>query len=44
MASATHSNVELPLHSGAPSTVRIDHPRDWLELRLNEVWQCRELL
>jgi hypothetical protein len=44
MASVTHSNVELSLHSGAPPTVRIDPPRDWLELRLNEVWQYRELL
>jgi hypothetical protein len=35
MASVTHSNVELPLHSGARSTVRIEPPRDWLELRLN---------
>jgi hypothetical protein len=47
MASVAHSNVELPLHSDAPSTVRIEPPRDWLdwlELRLNEVWQYRELL
>jgi hypothetical protein len=44
MASVAHSNVELPLHSGTPSTVRIEPPRDCLELRLNEVWQHRELL
>jgi hypothetical protein len=44
MASVTHSRVELPLHSGAPSTVRIEPPRVWLKLRLNQVWQYRELL
>jgi len=44
MASVTHSNVELPLHSGPPFAVRIEPPRDWLKLRLNEVWQYRELL
>jgi lipopolysaccharide transport system permease protein len=44
MASVTHSNVKLPLHSGTPSTLRIEPPRGWLELRLNEVWQYRELL
>jgi lipopolysaccharide transport system permease protein len=44
MASVTQSNVELPLHSGAPATVRIQPPRGWFELRLGEVWQYRELL
>jgi ABC-type polysaccharide/polyol phosphate export permease len=44
MASVTHSNVEFPLHSGDPSTLCIEPPRDWLERRLNEVWQYRELL
>jgi hypothetical protein len=44
MVSVTHSNVELPVHSGARSTVGIEPPRDWLQLRLNEVWQYRELL
>src|SRR3989442_1431065 len=44
MASVTHFNVELPLHFGAPSTLCIEPPRDWLELRLNEAWQYRELL
>ena len=44
MASVTHSNVELPLRSGAQPTLRIEPPRDWLELRLNELWQYRELL
>jgi lipopolysaccharide transport system permease protein len=29
---------------GAPTTVRIEPPRGWLELRLDEVWQYRELL
>jgi hypothetical protein len=28
----------------APSTVRIEPPRGWLELHLHEVWQYRELL
>jgi lipopolysaccharide transport system permease protein len=44
MASVTNSNVELPLYSGAPSILHIEPPRGWLELRLNEVWQYRELL
>jgi lipopolysaccharide transport system permease protein len=29
---------------GAPTTVRIEPPHGWLELRLDEVWQFRELL
>jgi lipopolysaccharide transport system permease protein len=28
----------------APATVRIEPPRGWIELRLHEVWQYRELL
>jgi hypothetical protein len=44
MASVTHSNVDLPLHSGAPSTVHIEPPRNWFKLRPNEVWQYRERL
>src|SRR5437899_13035896 len=33
-----------PVHSGAPTVVRIEPPRGWLELRLAEVWEYRELL
>src|SRR5690349_22788284 len=29
---------------GAPGVVRIEPPRGWLELRLPEVWEYRELL
>ena len=44
VASVTHSNAELPPHSGAPPTVRIEPQLDWRELRLDGVWQYRELL
>jgi hypothetical protein len=44
MASVTHCGVDPLLHSGAPSIVRIEPPRDWLELCFNEFWQRRELL
>jgi lipopolysaccharide transport system permease protein len=44
MASLSQSNVALPLHSGASATVRIEPPRGWLQLRLDEVWAYRELL
>jgi homopolymeric O-antigen transport system permease protein len=44
MASLWQSNIALPLHSGACTTVRIEPPRGWFELRLHEVWQYRELL
>jgi lipopolysaccharide transport system permease protein len=37
------SNVERPIHSSAPITIRIEPPRGWIELRLDEVWQYREL-
>src|ERR1700758_2711936 len=33
-----------PAHSSAPAIVRIEPPRGWLELRLAEVWEYRELL
>jgi lipopolysaccharide transport system permease protein len=33
-----------PLHSGATTTIRIEPPRGFLELRLREVWAYRELL
>src|SRR5260370_23360727 len=31
-------------HAGAPVVVRIEPPHGWLELRLAEVWEYRELL
>lgn len=31
-------------HGHAPEVVRIEPPRGWLELRLREVWEYRELL
>src|SRR3984893_3101915 len=47
MASVTTSSpvvTPLPAPPNAPATVRIEPPRGWLELRLGEVWQYRELL
>jgi lipopolysaccharide transport system permease protein len=46
MASITTSSpVATPLPSASrPAIVRIEPPRGWLELRLGEVWQYRELL
>src|SRR5258708_34484338 len=32
------------VHASAPSVVRIEPPHGWLELRLAEVWEYRELL
>src|ERR1700737_4559073 len=32
------------VHASAPAVVRIEPPRGWLELRLGEVWEYRELL
>src|ERR1019366_8680398 len=43
LARAAPETIALPLPS-APATVRIEPPRGWLELRLHEVWQYRELL
>jgi lipopolysaccharide transport system permease protein len=34
----------LPVHSSEHVIVRIEPPRGWLELRLAEVWEYRELL
>src|SRR5438445_2939026 len=36
--------VALPLHSGASTTIRIEPPSGFFELRLREVWAYRELL
>ena len=42
-ARVTPETVALPV-SKAPTTMRIEPPRGWFELRLAEVWQYRELL
>ena len=45
MASVTaQPPVVSPLPAHAPATVRIEPPRGWLELHLDEVWEYRELL
>ena len=47
MASLTTSQPVAPpvaASANGPATVRIEPPRGWLELRLGEVWQYRELL
>ena len=41
---APQSATPLPAHAAAPTIVRIEPPRGWLELRLGEVWEYRELL
>ncbi len=43
LARVAPETVALPLPSG-PATMRIEPPHGWLELRLHEVWQYRELL
>ena len=43
MASAL-PNPTIPGHLASPTTVRIEPPAAWFELRLDEVWQYRELL
>jgi lipopolysaccharide transport system permease protein len=43
LARVTPETIALPRPS-APATVRIEPPRGWLELRLDEVWAYRELL
>jgi lipopolysaccharide transport system permease protein len=47
MAALTTSSpvaAPLPVTVQAPATVRIEPPHGWLELRLHEVWEYRELL
>src|SRR3981081_4911225 len=44
VAAPPSSAAPLPLHVSAPAVVRIEPPRGWLELRLAEVWEYRELL
>jgi len=43
LARVAPETIALPLPS-APTTVRIEPPRGWLELHLHEVWQYRGLL
>jgi lipopolysaccharide transport system permease protein len=43
LARVAAETIILPT-PGAPTTVRIEPPHSWLELRLAEVWQYRELL
>src|SRR6266481_2143216 len=38
------SATPSPVAASAPTVVRIEPPRGWLELRLAEVWEYRELL
>src|SRR5690242_15672311 len=40
----SQSGTPTQLHAGAPAVVRIEPPRGWLELRLGEVWEYRELV
>ena len=47
MASVTSNSTaatRLASYPPCPATIRIEPPRGWLELRLDEVWQYRELL
>jgi lipopolysaccharide transport system permease protein len=44
MASLTAPASPLPVQHPAPTIVRIEPPRGWLDLRLGEVWAYRELL
>jgi lipopolysaccharide transport system permease protein len=44
MASLTAPASPLPAQHAAPTIVRIEPPRGWLDLRLGEVWAYRELL
>src|SRR6202795_2084020 len=38
------SAAPLPPQANVPTIVRIEPPRGWLDLRLGEVWEYRELL
>ena len=44
MASVIAPASPLPVQHAAPTTVRIEPPRGWLDLRLGEVWAYRGLL
>jgi lipopolysaccharide transport system permease protein len=43
-AAAGNQDAPLALAASAPAIVRIEPPRGWLELRLHELWEYRELL
>src|SRR5258708_3280984 len=40
----SQSATPMQMHASASAVVRIEPPRGWLELRLKEVWEYRELL
>src|SRR5712671_5246997 len=40
----SRSATPMQVHASASAVVRIEPPRGWLELRLKEVWEYRELL
>ena len=44
MSSVTQATPALPVHPGASTTIRIEPPSGFFELRLGEVWAYRELL
>jgi len=43
-AVASSQNASLVVPASPPAIVRIEPPRGWLELRLHELWEYRELL
>lgn len=43
-SAAVLKDSALPVQGAAPVIVRIEPPRGWLDLRLREVWEYRELL
>src|ERR1700729_1916110 len=44
VSTSTPVTTPLPAAVAAPATVRIEPPHGWLELRLHEVWEYRELI
>ena len=44
VSTSTPVATPLPAAVAVPATVRIEPPHGWLELRLHEVWEYRELL
>jgi lipopolysaccharide transport system permease protein len=44
VSTSTPVTTPLPAAVAAPATVRIEPPHGWLQLRLHEVWEYRELL
>src|SRR5271168_1395247 len=43
-AAANDQSVPLGVPASVPAIVRIEPPHGWLELRLHELWEYRELL